>query len=131
MLSTSHVSCITILCHVSPGKAKICKAAWNSYSEATEALVNIKDVEHDVTKAELHIFESYIKLMYDRTSECTDLDLARIHLFTKKNVANATSSSNAFVQHLKRAFHQAVHCSSQCPIGQIKHDLSLCGWRKI
>ena len=79
------------------------------------------------------ILERFVIIMYNRTSECTDLDSAHKFLFTKKSrqLELLPPTSNAFMQHVKRTIYQAVHCWGQCLQSQpIKHDPSQWGWSK-
>jgi len=89
---------------------------------------------HSVVDAEtLSILERFVILLYDRTSECVTLDLARKHMFTKRSrtMENIPPTSNAFLQHVKRSVYQAVHCwshslESQMPV----FDPAEWGWCK-
>jgi hypothetical protein len=96
--------CDTVSCFNGKGK-KSAWAVWNSYPEVMKAFINMKDIENEVNETDLHIhiLERFVILMYDRTSECTDLDVARKQLFTKKSkmLEMLPPSSSAFVQHVK------------------------------
>jgi hypothetical protein len=102
---------VTLSCFNGKGQ-KSAWTVWNSHPEVKKAFINMKDIENGVNETDLHILERFVILMYDRTSECTDLDVARKQLFTKnsKMLEMLPPSSSAFVQHVKRAVHQAVHC---------------------
>ena len=81
-------------------------------SEATDALVNLYAVNDTVDQATMTILECLVIIMYNRTSECHDLDSARKYLFTKKSrqLELLPPTSNAFIKHVKRTIYQAVHC---------------------
>src|SRR6218665_1708122 len=57
-----------------------------------------------------------VTIMYDRTSDCTDLNTGRKQLFTKKSrtLKLLPPTSYAFIQHVKRSILQRVHCWGHC-----------------
>jgi len=67
-------------------------------------------------------------------NDCVDLNACRKHLFTKRNCALELlpPTSNAFVQHVKRAIFQAVFVWGECLISQ-PHVVDPClwGWNKV
>jgi len=65
----------------------------------------------------IYVPERFIIIMFDRTSESTDLDSARKQLFTKKSRINTwwpATNIPCFELHVKRTVFQAVHCWSHC-----------------
>ena len=83
------------------------KSAWEAcycFPEATDAFVSLYAVNDAVDQATMTILERFVIIMYNRTSECTDLDSARKYLFTKKSrqLELFPLTSNAFfMQHVK------------------------------
>ena len=64
----------------------------------------------------------------------TDVVALAIVFFKKLNIEHLLINFGvyAFVQHLKRAIHQAVHFWLQCLVElMIEHDLGLCGWSRV
>jgi hypothetical protein len=124
--------CDTVSCFYGKGK-KTAWAAWDSYPAASEAFIDITAVDTDISKATLSVLERFIIVTYDRTSDCTELDTARKNLFTKKSKSldSLPPTSNAFLQHVKRAVLQAGHCWSHALEKQpAQIDPSKWGWFK-
>mgnify|MGYP003507381253 CR=1 FL=1 len=62
------------------------------------------------------VLQRFVVLLYDRTSDCADLDSARQQLFTKKSqpLELLPPTRDTFEQHVKRAAYQAIHTWSHC-----------------
>lgn len=90
--------------------------AWSSYPLATEAFFNLNDDEDCLAEATISVLERFLIVMYDRTSDCTSLDAARMQMFTKKakSLESLPPTSDAFLLHVKRTIFQAVHCWGHC-----------------
>jgi len=79
--------CDTVSCLHGKGKNSAW-STWNSYPELTGALLNLTCVTDELdnimnlsrTDMIIYVLERFIILMFDRTSECTDLDSARKQL---------------------------------------------------
>ncbi len=58
------------------------------------------------------MLERFTILLYDRTSNLTDINEARLELFTKKGRTMETipPTKAALVQHIQRAVYQGGHC---------------------
>src|SRR6218665_1789141 len=107
--------------------------AWNAYPVVTEAFLNLSSADDCLDDATLSVLERFIIIMYDRTSECIDLNTARMNLFTKKSrsLELLPPTSDAFLQHVKRSIYQAVHCWGHCLEKQVKVlDPGDWGWTK-
>lgn len=108
-------------------------STWTSYPQLTEALLNLQHASHAVHKPTLSVLERFIVLLYDRTSDCTDLDSSRKQLFTKRNrtLEHLPPTSNAFEQHVKRTVFQSTHCWSYCLKQHMPViDPGLWGWNR-
>ena len=84
-----------------------------------QGLLPFKNLSHSndcLSETTLSTLERFVIVMYDRTSECIDLDTARRHMFTKKSksLESLPPTSDAFKQHVKRTVYQAIHCWGQC-----------------
>jgi hypothetical protein len=71
-------------------------------------------MQSDVDSHTMSILERFVIVLYDRTSDAENLNVARKQMFTKKArpLENIPPTSNAFLQHVKRSVLQAVHCWS-------------------
>jgi len=106
---------------------------WKAYPDLTEAMHNLSQVTADVSAQIVSVLERFVILLYDRTSECLSLDQARKHMFTKKakTLENIPPTSNAFLQHIRQAVYQAVHCwSHSLEVQMPVFDPSEWGWCK-
>lgn len=109
--------------------------AWSSYPVVTEAFLNLSrmGVNDQIDRATVDVLERFVVIMYDRTSECLDLNSCRRHLFTKKSrpLELLPPISNSFQQHINRAILQGVFAWGQCLVRE-PHvpDPCLWGWRK-
>ena len=126
--------CDTVSCFYGKGK-KSAWEAWNVYPEVTSAFLKLLTMtsEETVDEVTFATLQRYVVILYDRTSDCTDLDSARRRMFTHKYRTPdlLPPTSDAFMQHVKRAVHQSVHCWGQSLAKQpTAHDASSCGWVK-
>ena len=77
--------------------------------------------------------ERFVILLYDRSSECFEVDKARKDLFTRKGraIENIPPSSAALIQHTKRAAYQAGCVWGQCLLSEPQlENPSDWGWCK-
>jgi hypothetical protein len=88
---------------------------WNTYDNATDALVTILAAPQSIGDASMSVIERYVVLLYDRTSNEDDVNSARKHLFTQKNRAidAIPPSQAALLQHTRRAVYQGAHIWGQ------------------
>jgi len=107
--------------------------AWNAYLVATEAFIILQQGLEEIDDATISVVERFVIIMYDRTSDCSDLNSARKQLFTKKSktLESLPPTSNAFLQHIRRAVYQSAHAWEMCLNKQpILPDPALWGWTK-
>ena len=76
--------CDTVSSFARRGK-KTAWAVWTVLPELTEALLLLSSAPRDIPNDAMCIIESFVILLYDRTSKCTDIDKARRKLFARKN----------------------------------------------
>jgi len=93
-------------------------ATWMSSDESvTEAFTQIsqRPTIQDVMSA-APVLERFVVRMYDRTSQCQNVNEARKVLFAQKDrsLENIPPTNDALLQHTKRAAYQAGHCWGQC-----------------
>ena len=79
-------------------------STWNSFPEATESFKQLSLINRS-DEADIKVVERFIILMYDRTSDLSDINKCRQHLFTKKSrpVEGCPPTKDALLQHIKRA----------------------------
>ena len=67
-----------------------------------EAFLNLSEVTDDIDEATISVLERFVIIMYDRTSNCTDLNTAHKQLFTNKSctLELLPPTSDAFIQHV-------------------------------
>ena len=78
------------------------------------------------------LIERFMVLMYDRTSECIDVNDARKHLFSQKSrtLENNPSTQAALKEHIKRTCFQANLWNQSLVLDPKTPDPSDWGWRK-
>ena len=58
---------------------------WQSYPEATEAFEDLLLMQGDISDPTMSVLERFVVLLYDRTSDITEVNEARKQLFTQKS----------------------------------------------
>lgn len=106
--------CDTVSSLSSVGK-KTAWEVWKSLPEITEVFQRLSTTPDEVTDADLKELERYVVLLYSRTSQLTDVNEARKHLFSycNRNLENIPPSRAALLQHVKRAAYQAGYVWGQ------------------
>ena len=98
--------CDTVSSFAGHGK-KTAWSVWASFPELTDALLAISSAPPHVPDEAMQVIERFVILMYDRTSPCTDIDIARKNIFAKRSTAERIPPSHAALQqHIKRAVYQ-------------------------
>ena len=126
--------CDTVSCFSGKGK-KSAWQAWSAYPDVTTAFAELGkcDGEHEISANTVSLLERFAVVMYDRTSELSDLNSCRRQLFTKKcrSLELLPPTSDAFLLHVKRAVLQGVHVWGQ---SLHRHPQPVCpskwGWIK-
>ncbi|KAK0052038.1 Pinin [Biomphalaria pfeifferi] len=80
----------------------------------------------------MSVLECFMTLLYDRGSNCHDVNSARKYMFTKtgRQIENIPPTSEALFQHCKRAIYQGGHIWSQAHERQpVLLDPSDWGWQ--
>jgi len=105
--------CDTVSTFVGHGK-KTAWAAWNSFPELTNALLDLAHAPTEVTEQTMQVIERFVILLYDRTSTSTEVNQARKRLFAKtSSVQRIPPTRAALEQHVKRAAFQGGHVWGQ------------------
>lgn len=91
-------------------------ATWVSFRDATAAFSRLSKCpsENDVLET-MQVIERFVVLMYDRTSQCDNVNDARQVLFSQKgrSLDNIPPTSDALLQHTRRVALTAGHCWGQ------------------
>jgi len=98
------------------GKGK--KTAWETWSnfpDVTDAFIEVVEHTPELTDDSLSAIERFVILMYDRTSDHTNVNCARQVLFTRKSsqICKIPPTKDALHQHIKRAAYQSGHVWGQ------------------
>ncbi|CAB3998852.1 Hypothetical predicted protein [Paramuricea clavata] len=109
----AYTGCDTVSTFAGRGK----KTAWQtlkSFPDVIYAFSELLCMPNEISEKALLLLERYVVLMYDRTSESTNVNDARKQLFTQKSrtLENIPPTQAALKQHIKRTRYQA-HCWNQ------------------
>ena len=100
---------------------KVAWTIWNQHEEVTSSFLALSNCpsssECDVA---LPSIERFVSLLYDRTSTETSVNKCRKVLFASKgrSLEGIPPTSDALLQHTKRAIYQAGYCWSQSLVAQ-------------
>ena len=85
--------------------------AWVSFPAVTEYFEEMSSCPEKPSIDCICTIERFIIILYDRTSTCTNIDMARKHLFTKKgrSMEGLPPTQAALYQHILRAAYQGGH----------------------
>lgn len=88
---------------------------WQLFGEVTETFLKLSTPPFELTAIDRAVLERYVVLLYDKTSNCLDVNSARRHLFSQKRrqIENIPPTSEALLQHMKRAIYQGGFIWSQ------------------
>lgn len=110
------------------------KKAWNvwmKYRAVDEAFHGIPttealSIEHNL----FMVLQRFVVLMYDQSSQATDVNECRRLLFTKKNraIESIPPTADALLQHFKRASLQAYVWNASLQQSSINYSPLLFGW---
>ena len=100
--------CDTVSAFAGRGK-KTAWETWKSFPEVTDALQELLAMPSEVSEASRSQIERFVVLMYDRTSDCMEVNDARKHLFsqTSRTLENIPPTQAALKEHIKRTCFQA------------------------
>lgn len=105
--------CDTVSSFVGHGK-KGAWATWKVLPQLTEALLTLTMAPNEIPQNAIHSIERFVILLYDRTSTCTNVNIARNKLFARKNnVRQIPPTSASLEQHIRRATYQAGYVWGQ------------------
>ena len=125
--------CDTVSSFANRGK-KSAWDTWNVFDDLTHALNSILISQVELTGDIISVIERFVIPLYCRTSTQVDINMARKELLVKKGrpMDDIPPSHDAFLQHLKRAIYQGIHCWGK--FLDLEQDLpcpSQWGWRDL
>lgn len=105
---------------------------WNVYSEVTSAFEELSQMNNQLSETAFSQIERFVILLYDRTSDITEVDEARKVLFTRKSrsLENIPPTRDALKQHLKRASYQSYLWIHADVAQQQQFDPANFGWTR-
>ncbi len=125
--------CDNVSSFVRKGK-KTAWDVWQVYPEVTAAFTEMSSSVMGLSDETMKIFEHFLIILYERTSEFSELTEARKHLFTKKGRHRTESlppTKAALTEHARRAAYQSGHIWGQALVPQMNlPDPGKCGWAK-
>ena len=79
------------------------------FDDVTPAFEELSNLPHEISSTVLSIIERFVVMMYQRTSCISDVNTARIHLFSSDNrqIETIPPTQACLIQHIKRAAYQA------------------------
>ena len=74
---------------------------WNAFEDVTPAFEELSNLPQEISSTVLSIIECFVVLMYRRTSCITDVNTARIHLFSfgNRQTENIPPTQACLIQH--------------------------------
>ncbi len=123
--------CDTVSAFTGRGK-KTAWATWKSFPEVTDAFIELLGMSNELSEESMLLLEQFVVLMYNRTSEVTEVNEARKQLFTKKSriLENIPPTKAALVQHIRHTYFQANIWSQSLLTSPQISDPSDWGWVK-
>lgn len=109
--------CDTVSAFTGIGK-KTAWEIWCAFPQVTNTFQRLLCPPFDLSDSDRSLLERFVTLLYDKTSNCQDVNTARQHLFTKtgRQIENIPPSSEALYQHCLRAIYQGGHIRGQTEI---------------
>ena len=105
---------------------------WNVFDGVTETFLRLSTPPCSLTPDDRAVLERFVVLLYDKASNCLDVNSARRYLFTKKTrqIENIPPTSQALLQQIKRAIYQRSYIWDQAenPTPSLPNP-SEWGWR--
>ncbi len=78
-------------------------AVWNTFPEVTDAFLHLASAPRVISSQAMSTIERFVVLLYDRTSTCSNINLARKKLFSKKgrSLEGLPPTQAALEQHVR------------------------------
>lgn len=123
--------CDTVSAFAGRGK-RTAWETWKSFPEVNDAFLELLCMPSEVSEESRLLLERFVVLMYDRTSESTEVNDARKQLFTQKSrtLENIPPTQAALKEHIKRTCYQANCWNQALVLDPVMPDPSDWGWTK-
>ena len=123
--------CDTVSAFAGRGK-KTAWETWKSFPEVNDAFKELQCMPRETSNESMELLERFVVLMYDRTSEATEVNYARRLLFTQKSrtLENIPPTQAALKQHIKRTCYQANCWNQALVLDPEMPEPSDWGWAK-
>lgn len=93
--------------------------AWKAWPQVTEAFIKLSTPHAAIDDDTFKELETFVILLYDRTSECRSINQARKRMFARgRQLERIPPTQAALFQHAKRAAYQAGHCWGQMLVAE-------------
>jgi hypothetical protein len=129
----SMTGCDTVSSFSGIGKKKAWDV-WLAFEELTLTFLKLSTPPFNLTTADRAVLERFCVLLYDRSSNCLDVNSARRHHFAKtgRQIDHIPPTSEALLQHCKRAVYQGGHVWGQAHMAApTLPDPSEWGWQFV
>lgn len=73
-------------------------ATWKVLPQLTEALLALTKAPNEIPPNAFHSIERFVILLYDRTSTCTNVNIARRNILARKNDVKQIPPTSAFLE---------------------------------
>ena len=98
--------CDTVSAFANHGK-KSAWATWECFPDLTDALIALASCPEMISMEVMNTIQRFVVLMYDRASQCIEINKARKKIFARcNNVKRIPPTYDALEQHVKRAAFQ-------------------------
>ena len=123
--------CDTVSAFSGRGK-KTAWETWKSFPDVTVALEELLNLTVGISETSMSLLERFVVLMYDRTSDCTEVNEARKYLFSRKSrtLENIPPTKAALREHIKRTIFQVHIWNQSLVLDPTVPDPSGWGWTK-
>ena len=110
--------------------------AWQAYKNVTDTFVHLVSHPNQILNddsEQFHEIERLTVVLYDKTSASSSVNETRRNLFCHKNRAmdKLPPTSNALLQHTRRAVFQAEICTTSTQTQQVVPSAQDFGWSKV
>lgn len=92
---------------------------WTAFPEITETFISLSSMPLSISDENMNKLQRFVILLYDRTSQCTQVNQSRKLLFAKgRQLDRIPPTEAALSEHVKRATYQAGFCWGQALVAQ-------------
>ena len=95
-------------------------AVWSVFPELTHALVKLSSAPHDIPQEVMATPERFAILLYERTSSCTEIDVARRVFVKRHNVQSIPPTKAALHEHVKSSVYHTFSATFSVQLGLVQ-----------